>query len=69
MACAGATKKPAQNGQEIWRRTHAAGASFQWPERVPYLAKSFVCYHTPEPLLLDVLVRMLLHRIDVGVVD
>lgn len=46
-------------GKEAWQRTHAKSASFAWPEKVPYLDKSFTCYHAPEPLRLDVLVRAL----------
>lgn len=48
-------------GQEMWRRTHAAVASFPWPEKVPYLDKSFACYRVLEPLQrLDVLVKSLM---------
>lgn len=54
-------------GREIWKRTHAASASFPWPEKVPYLDKSFACYHAPEALRLDVLVHSLLQRNGQGV--
>lgn len=47
-------------GRQTWERTHAAGSSFPWPEKVPYLDKAFACYHASEPLRLDVLVHMLL---------
>ena len=56
-----------QLGKEIWGRTHAAAQSFPWPEKVPYLDKSFACYHTPEPLRLDVLVRMVDRQLGAGV--
>lgn len=45
-------------GRETWSRTHAAGDQYPWPDKVPYLDKSFFCYHRPEPLRLDVLVRL-----------
>ena len=51
-----------QTGKEMWARTHAASASFPWPEKVPYLDKAFACYHTPVPLRLDVLVHALQHQ-------
>lgn len=47
-------------GQETWARTHARDATYPWPERVPYLDKGFACYHAPDPLRLDVLMRLLL---------
>ena len=46
-------------GRAVWERTHRAGSTFEWPTRVPYLDKAFACYHRPEPLRLDVLVRAL----------
>jgi len=46
-------------GRGLWERTHRAGSTFDWPTVVPYLDKSFSCYHRPEPLRLDVLVRAL----------
>lgn len=49
-------------GRETWERTHAKEALFAWPDRVPYLDKGFACYHRPEPLRLDALVRMLASR-------
>lgn len=49
-------------GRETWERTHAKDALFAWPDRVPYLDKGFACYHRPEPLRLDALVRMLASR-------
>jgi hypothetical protein len=49
-------------GREVWERTHATGVTFPWPERVPYLDKGFGCYHRPEPLRLDTLVRILAAR-------
>lgn len=49
-------------GRETWERTHAMDALFAWPDRVPYLDKGFACYHRPEPLRLDALVRMLATR-------
>ena len=51
-----------QAGKEMWVRTHAASASFPWPEKVPYLDKAFACYHAPVPLRLDVLVHALHQR-------
>lgn len=48
-----------KTGREIWARTHAASACYPWPEKVPYLDKGFACYHAPEPLRLDVLVRLM----------
>jgi len=49
-------------GQEAWRRTHAQTQTYAWPQHVPYLDKSFVCYHRPNALRLDVLVQVLQHR-------
>lgn len=46
-------------GKDTWRRTHTDAAVFPWPDKVPYLDKSFACYHVPYPLRLDVLVRLL----------
>ncbi|MDK9725983.1 MAG: hypothetical protein OEL88_14000 [Sterolibacteriaceae bacterium MAG5] len=51
-------------GHHIWQRTHDATLAYPWPERVPYLDKRFACYHTPEPLRLDVLVKHLSLRRD-----
>jgi hypothetical protein len=51
-----------QIGKEVWMRTHAASASFPWPEKVPYLDKAFACYHVPEVLRLDTLLQVLLQR-------
>jgi hypothetical protein len=51
-----------QIGKEMWARTHAAAASFPWPEKVPYLDKAYACYHAPVPLQLDVLVHALQHQ-------
>jgi hypothetical protein len=47
-------------GKEAWLRTHRDTDTYTWPERVGYLDKSFDCYHRPEPLRLDVLVRHLM---------
>jgi hypothetical protein len=46
-------------GKEAWLRTHRDADTYTWPERVGYLDKSFPCYHRPEPLRLDTLVRIL----------
>lgn len=46
-------------GRETWARTHRKADVYPWPEHVPYLDKGFACYHAPEPLRLDVLVRLL----------
>lgn len=53
-------------GREMWTRTYSKSASFPWPDKVPYLDKSFACYHTPEPLRLDVLVRVHLQHQGAG---
>lgn len=47
------------HGAAIWARTHRARDAFAWPTTLPYLTKAFPCYHAPEPLRLDVLVRIL----------
>lgn len=52
-------------GQETWTRTHATKHTYPWPEMVPYLDKRFACYHTPEPMRLDVLVGALRRNQDV----
>ena len=51
-----------QIGKEMWARTHTASDSIPWPDKVPYLDKSFACYHTTDPLRLDVLVQLLQQR-------
>jgi len=43
-------------GRAIWIKTHKVG-EYPWPD-FPYLDKSWPCYHKPEPLRLDVLIRM-----------
>ncbi|WP_130429941.1 hypothetical protein [Rivibacter subsaxonicus] len=48
-----------QAGREAWQRTHRADQAFPWTERIPYLTKSFACYHAPEPLRLDTLANMM----------
>ncbi len=48
-----------QIGRVAWARTHRKSDTYPWPERVPYLDKGFACYHSPEPLRLDGLVRLL----------
>lgn len=48
-----------RTGRDSWARTHAACEHYPWPEKVPYLDKGFTCYHAPEPLRLDVLVRLM----------
>jgi hypothetical protein len=49
-------------GKQAWGRTHRQGDVYPWPETVPYLDKSFGCYHVPEPLRLDVLARWMLSQ-------
>lgn len=48
-------------GRETWARTHGADKHYTWPEKVPYLDKGFACYHAPEPLRLDILVKLMQH--------
>ena len=49
--------------QANWQRHHRAPCPL--PDfRVPYLDKSYLCYHRPEPLRLDVLVHLLQRRAD-----
>ena len=55
-------------GRQVWCKTHASKDPYAWPEFVPYLDKSFSCYHAPEVLRLDVLVRVLLARHDMPAV-
>lgn len=45
-------------GREAWSRNHASGDEYPWPDKVPYLDKGFYCYHRPEALRLDALVRL-----------
>lgn len=45
-------------GREVWERSHR-DHSYPWPQTVPYIDKGFACYHRPDPLCLDVLVRLL----------
>ncbi len=44
-------------GRDTWNRTHAAPYP-DWPEKVPYVDKRQPVYHRPNPLTLDVLVRL-----------
>jgi hypothetical protein len=46
-------------GKQVWQRTHHQTVIYSWPDRVSYLDKSFACYHSPEPMRLDVLARCL----------
>jgi hypothetical protein len=48
-----------RDGAQAWSRTHRESEEYLWPMSVPYLDKGFTCYHRPEPLRLDVLVRIL----------
>ncbi|MDM0076877.1 hypothetical protein QTH90_20885 [Variovorax sp. J2P1-59] len=50
-------------GREAWRRAHHADEPFPWTDMAPYLTKAFRCYHRPDPLRLDVLVRVMQHRV------
>lgn len=44
-------------GKQTWSRTHPSDVIYTWPDSVPYLDKSFPCYHVPDPMRLDVLVK------------
>ena len=50
-------------GREAWCRTHRADEPFPWTDKAPYLTKAFQCYHRPDPLRLDVLVRVMQQRV------
>jgi hypothetical protein len=47
-------------GRAIWNKTHKQ-VEYTWPH-FPYLDKAWPCYHRPEPLRLDVLIKI----VDVG---
>jgi len=44
-------------GRAIWQKTHK-GIEYSWPH-LPYLDKAWPCYHAPEPLRLDVLMKII----------
>ncbi|MEY2341992.1 hypothetical protein AB4090_07755 [Acidithiobacillus sp. IBUN Pt1247-S3] len=44
-------------GRSCWNRTHKTVWT-GWPQEIPYVDKRLLVYHRPEPLRLDVLVRV-----------